>query len=360
MTDASGVYTASGVPAGSISVDIVEASLPAGSVQTAGVDPSTVTVAGGASVDAGSDGFQQRGSVTGVVFSDVNGNGTRDAGEPGLSGVSVVVGSQTVVSDASGVYTASGVPAGSVSVDVVEASLPVGVTQTAGTDPSTVAVTGGGTVDAGSDGYQPAPTTGSVTGVVFSDANGNGARDAGEPGLSGVSVTVGSQTVVTDASGVYTASGVPAGSVSVDVVEASLPAGSVQTAGTDPSTVTVVAGASVDAGSDGFQQRGSVTGVVFNDVNGNGARDAGEPGLSGVSVSVGSLTVVTDASGVYTASGVPAGSVSVDVVEASLPAGSVQTAGDGPVDGDGHGWRDCGCWCGWVPAAWFGDRCGLR
>ena len=260
VTDASGIYTASGVPAGSVAVDIVEASLPAGSVQTAGVDPTTVTVTGGATADAGADGFQQRGGVSGVVFSDVNGNGAQDAGEPGLSGVSVMVGSQTVVTDGSGVYTASGVPAGSVSVDIVEASLPAGSVQTAGVDPTTVTVPASGTADAGSDGFQQ---RGSVTGVVFSDANGNGAQDAGEPGLSGVSVTVGSQTVVTDASGVYTASGVPAGSVTVDIVEASLPTGSVQTAGVDPSTVTVTGGATADAGVDGFQQRGSVTGVVF-------------------------------------------------------------------------------------------------
>ena len=240
--------------------------------------------------------------MTGVVFSDVNGNGARDAGEPGLSGVSVVVGSQTVVTDASGVYTASGVPAGSVSVDIVEASLPAGSVQTAGVDPSTMIVTGGGTVDAGSDGFQQ---RGSVTGVVFNDMNGNGAQDVGELGLLGVSVVVGSQTVTTNVAGVYTASGAPVGSVSVDIVEASLPTGSVQTAGTDPTTVTVSGGATADAGADGYQQRGSVTGVVFADANGNGARDAGELGLSGVSVSVGAQTVVTDGSGVYTASGVP-------------------------------------------------------
>ena len=156
-----------------------------------------------------------------------------------------------------------------------------------------------------------------------------------------MSVTVGSQTVVTDGSGVYTASGVPAGSVAVDVVEASLPAGSVQTAGVDPSSVTVTGGGTVMLGVDGFQQRGSVSGVVFADANGNGARDAGEPGLSGVSVTVGSQTVVTDASGVYTASGVPAGSVTVDMVEASLAGWFGADRWCRSVDGDRHGRRDC-------------------
>ena len=170
---------------------------------------------------------------------------------------------------------------------------------------------------------------------------------------------MGSQTVVTDASGVYTASGVPAGSISVDIVEASLPTGSVQTAGVDPSTVTVTGGATADAGSDGYQQRGSVTGVVFADANGNGTRDAGEPGLSGVGVLVGALTVVTDASGVYTASGVPAGSISVDIVEASLPAGSVQTAGVDPSTVTVAGGATADAGVGWVPAAWQRHWCCL-
>ena len=304
--------------------------MPAGSVQTAGTDPSTVTVTGGATVDAGADGFQQRGSVTGVVFNDINGNGTRDAGEPGLAAVSVAVGPQTVVTDTAGVYTATGVPAGSVGVDIVAATLPPGVVQTAGTDPETVTVTGGATADAGADGYQAPPSTGSVTGVVFADLNGNGSRDAGESGIAGVSVQVGAQSVVTDANGVYTATAVPVGSVTVDVVEATLLAGSVQTAGTDPTTVTVSVGATADAGSDGYQIQGTVTGVVFSDLNGNGTRDGGEPGLAGVSVQVGARTVVTNASGSYTATAIPAGSVTVDVVDGTLPAGVVQTAGTDP------------------------------
>jgi hypothetical protein len=41
------------------------------------------------------------------------------------------------------------------------------------------------------------------------------------------------------------------------------------------------------------------TGFVFDDVNGNGVRDAGEPGLAGVAVSNGVEVVLTDAAGAY-------------------------------------------------------------
>ena len=116
------------------------------------------------------------------------------------------------------------------------------MTQTAGTDPTTVNVTGGVSVDAGLDGYQSPANTGTVTGVVFDDVDGSGVQDPGEAGLPGVSVVVNGVTVTTGTDGTYTATGVPAGPVVVDVVDATVPAGRVITTGNDPTTVTVTAG----------------------------------------------------------------------------------------------------------------------
>jgi hypothetical protein len=51
-------------------------------------------------------------------------------------------------------------------------------------------------------GYRP----GSIAGVAYTDANGNGVRDAGESGLSGVTITLAgaaAATVTTDAAGAY-------------------------------------------------------------------------------------------------------------------------------------------------------------
>ena len=82
-TDANGDYSAT-VAAGDASVDIVDATLPAGSAQTEGTDPTTVTVpAGGTGSDI--DGYQPQGTLTGHVYEDTNGNGTQDAGEPNLA-----------------------------------------------------------------------------------------------------------------------------------------------------------------------------------------------------------------------------------------------------------------------------------
>ncbi len=98
---------------------------------------------------------------------------------------------------------------------------------------------------------------GTLSGRIFEDRNGNGLQDPEEPGLAGVEALItdsdsGTQIVTTDADGDYGAS-VPPGSTTVDVDESSLPANAVLTAGTDPITVTVVAGANTMVEPHGYQ-----------------------------------------------------------------------------------------------------------
>ncbi|WP_105017666.1 SdrD B-like domain-containing protein [Nonlabens tegetincola] len=67
--------------------------------------------------------------------------------------------------------------------------------------------------------------------------------------------------------------------------------------------------------------------VVYNDVNGNGTQDAGEPGIENVEVTITdsagqAVTVQTDATGTYTAQVAAPGTASVDIDDADLPVGS--------------------------------------
>ncbi len=72
---------------------------------------------------------------------------------------------------------------------------------------------------------------------------------------------------------------------------------------------------------------GTITGTVYNDLNGNGTQDSGETGLAGWQVFVdvngsgsyvsGDPTATTDANGTYTFSGVPAGSYTIGIVSQS-------------------------------------------
>ena len=258
-TDANGDYSAT-VPAGSTTADVDENTLPTGSVQTAGADPSTVNVLAGSNTDIGDDGYQLQGTLSGHIFEDTNGDGVQQAGEPNLPGVDVIItdsqgGTQTVTTDANGDYSVT-VPAGSTTADIDESTLPAGSAQTAGGDPSIIDVPAGGSAS-DLDGYQP---QGDIFGHIFEDTNGDGIQQAGEPNLPGVDVIItdslgDTQTVTTDANGDYSAT-VPAGSTTADVDENTLPTGvDVQTAGTDPSTVNVLAGSNTDIGDDGYQPR---------------------------------------------------------------------------------------------------------
>ena len=130
------------------------------------------------------------GKVKGIIFKDANSNGIQDEGELGIKGVDVVITdssgtSQTVTTDDTGMYMAE-VPVGPAVTDIIESTLPPGVFQTGGVDPTTLDVPASGTAT-DSDGFQP---TGKVKGVVFEDVNRDGVQDNGKPGIEGVDVVI--------------------------------------------------------------------------------------------------------------------------------------------------------------------------
>ena len=138
-----------------------------------------------------------RGSVTGTVFNDLNGNGTLDAGETGLAGWTVFVdanhdgnhdpGDASTVTDAEGQYTLAGLTA---------TTLTIAIQQQAGAvspAPRDVAIMAGAatTADLAVTLAQPgfirgsvelAGTTTPVRGfVAYADLNNDGILDANEP-----------------------------------------------------------------------------------------------------------------------------------------------------------------------------------
>jgi len=186
-------------------------------------------------------------TLTGEVWVDENGNGTKDQGDSGLAEATTVKlvdtstgrvvtrmsdrmsdGAQATTTTADGEYRLADLVSGSY---LVEFTLPKGYrfTETGDHSPVTSSSAGssrgtapamlaGGpaTVDAGA--YKPV----SVTGVVWVDSDGDGVRDSGEPGLKGVSVQAlrdGSQagSDETDANGAYEFSGLAPGSYVVMV-----------------------------------------------------------------------------------------------------------------------------------------------
>lgn len=134
-----------------------------------------------------------------------------------------------------------------------------------------------------------------VSGYVFND-NGtlNGIKDGGEPGLSGVRVTLGSYSTATDANG-YFLFRVFAGHY---VLRHVVPVG--YSVYTSPDSFALdVTSAMTRSFADRAIPGGHVNIHVYQDLNGNYLFDSGEPGVPNIPVRVmpDSSTGVTDASG---------------------------------------------------------------
>jgi hypothetical protein len=261
-----------------------------------------------------------------LVWNDYNGNGGREPGEPGLAGVTVsLLGSDGLpvadvwptVTDADGYYSFSGIPAGQYYV-VIEP--PVGFSPTYDIDlvdasnSAYVDLSAGTYLDSVDFGLAQFSTVGDR---VWVDTNGNGAQDADETGLSGVTVELRDlsgaviASVPTDVNGTYGFWGLVAGTYTIAVVGE--PPGYVATWDADgvetPSStqVTLNPGELIDTIDFGFQPRNASIGDrVWQDRDANGVQDASEPGLAGVTVELRlavdqSLvgTAVTDANGFY-------------------------------------------------------------
>ena len=218
-----GYYLFGNLPAGSYRV--VFSSLPAGlapTVTDAGGDDATdsdglvtaaVTVSAGQSDLTLDLGLFAPVQVGDLAWLDTNGDGLQSAGEPGLPGVTVTLfdasgtavtvdadgGSVTpIVTDASGLYRFVNLLPGTYTVHFAPPSGYAATTRHAGADPSidsdgpdatSAPLPPNGadlTLDAGF--VTDSRPVGSVTGVVYVDANRNGVRDVNELPIGGVTV----------------------------------------------------------------------------------------------------------------------------------------------------------------------------
>ena len=280
------------------------------------------------------------GSISGTKFNDANGNGLPDAGEAGVAGVTINLfagdsasgaPAATATTDANGAFSFGDLAAGTYALTE---DLPAGYRQTVpgGDGALVVALAPGQSMTDALFGNQLA--TGAITGTKFDDVNGNGVRDAGEAGLAGVTIQIagpfGTFSTATDADGNFSFTGLaPAAYVLSEVV----PDGYHQTFPGPPGTIDVALSAgqtaSVLFGNQLLAATGTITGLKFNDANGNGAQDAGESGVAGVTINLlaasgGALvaTTTTGADGSFTFTAVAAGDYQVAEV---VPEGSVQT-----------------------------------
>jgi len=326
---------------------------------TPGAEPNTIT-ATGQTLNATLDfGLFQPASLGNFVWND-DGDGVQEAGETGVPNVIVTLYNAlgaivvTTTTDANGIYTFTNLIPGDYAVSF--SGLPAG---SAFTLPDQ-----GGDDALDSD---PDPTTGrtitttlvagendpswdaglilpaSLGNFVWEDLDADGRQDAGEPGVPNVTVQLldggGNvlSTTTTNASGVYTFTGL---APAVYAVRFTAPAGytfTLQDQGgddaldsdADPATgrtivTTLTLGENDPTWDAGLVRPASLGNFVWDDLNGNGVQDAGEPGLPNVTVrlldSGGNVlsTTTTNGSGAYQFGNLPPGGYRVEFVP---PAG---------------------------------------
>ena len=212
--------------------------------------------------------------------------------------------------------------------------------------------TGGGDAGGSSTGdYRLVTTeifdvTGTIAGFVYDDANGNGVKDAGESGIGGRTVYVdldndsvkdaGEVSTTTSSNGSYLFQNLDPGTHKVREI---VPPGWSQTFPTSNFGISVSLGAGENVTGKNFLVKqnsvsagGSISGFVYNDLDGDGVKDAGESGITGRQVFIdldndsaldaGEMAAMTNGSGQYTFSNLSAGAYKVRQVR---PAGWIQT-----------------------------------
>lgn len=209
-------------------------------------------------------------------FDDLNHNGVRDAGEPGVSGIVFQVRgtdvTTTLTTGPDGVASAV-VPVGTYTV--VE-SPPEGSDVTTPTT-ETVTVTDGPPVDLP---FPLGTARGTLCIRTFDDSNSNHAQDASEVGLPGFVFKVHrvgtAITLATNLNGIC--SDLPVGTYTV--IEQSKSGWIATTPATK--TVTITSGNTTNVLFGNRRETGRLCITAFNDRNGNRSQDKGEPAISGV------------------------------------------------------------------------------
>ncbi|MGO1751281.1 MAG: gliding motility-associated C-terminal domain-containing protein, partial [Psychroflexus sp.] len=283
-------------------------------------------------------------------------NGTQDSGEPNLPDIDVEITDfdgvvSIVTTDTNGDWSIE-LPIGAAisDIDQTDPDFPTLAIQTEGTDPTTTNVLPNQTVLSDLDGfYIPDPSKlAEVEGRVYHDIDGNGTQDSGEPGLENIDVILtddfGTQTIVfTDVNGDWIGE-VVAGNIEsqIDQTDSDFPSGYVQTEGTNPTTTFAPPNQLTFTENDGFTdpnsstQTGILTGHLYNDVNGNGTQDSGEPNLSDIDVEItdfdGVVSIVTtDSNGDWSIE-LPIGAAisDIDQTDPDFPTLAIQTEGTDP------------------------------
>lgn len=333
VTNAAGVYQFNRVAVGTYQVAEV---LPASWVTSIGKSNkvSTNLLIGAVNTVDFYNVLPRMGSVSGLVFSDLNLNGVQEAGEAGMQGMQLWVDSNNnsvldaadslAITDSTGQYTIANVSYGNT---VVHEVLPAGYSSTNHAGGVFALMLLNGENRTGIDFATKEPIDFSISGIAYFDANHNGIRDASERGLSGIKVYIDAnnngqfdsteQSTITSIDqfftpavnelGTYSFGHLPRGTYTVrEIVPSELDA---TPEASRTLTFDLGPASKVDANFADIFRANEIHGVVFDDTNSNHVYDTSEAARSGVTVyidsdrndvhDVGEPTTVTGPDGSY-------------------------------------------------------------
>jgi len=168
-----------------------------------------------------------------------------------------------------------------------------------------------------------------ISGFVFHDYDADGVKDSGEPGLSGVEVTLSTGAVVTTgANGEYSFTGLLAQSYTVT---SGGKTGFFPTEYDNPVTSRTVTASAADVNFGlSFE---TISGSTFRDYDADGVKDSGEPAVSGVTLTLSgaaAASTVSAADGSYSFTNLKGGNAAYTVSAGNL-AGEFHTPYLAPV-----------------------------
>jgi fimbrial isopeptide formation D2 family protein/uncharacterized repeat protein (TIGR01451 family) len=299
-------------------------------------------------------------SLSGFVYVDANNNGTFDTGESGIGGVTITLSGTdhlgnsvllTTTTTITGFYRFDNLYPGTYALIETQPSGYLDGTDAIGTQGGT---TGNDVlsnivlpVDASTHGENnnfgellPAR----IAGFVYEDNDNDGVFDAGESGISGVTITLSGTddlgnsvllTTTTTITGFYAFDDLRPGTYTVSETQPSGYLDGRDTAGTlggdttlndRIASITLPPGAASLNNNFGELRPASLSGRVYRDDDNDGTSDTGEPGISGVTITLTgtddlgnpvTLTTTTDASGVYTFTNLRPGTYTVSETQPS-------------------------------------------
>lgn len=299
-TDMNGNYTFTNLLAGTYTV---RESLQTGWTQTLPTDPFyTIEIFSGTDTANNDFGNFKNGSISGMKFEDMNANGILDSNDVPLTNwnISFTNGEETasVQTDENGMYSFTNLGPGTyiISEETVNEyyqSFPV--------EDSTyiIILTSGDSVTNNDFGNY---RLGSISGKKYLDENVNGILDSNEIGIENWIIKLSNgDSVVTDAQGNYMFNNLAPNTYTVSEILLGTWTQSEPESGTY--SLEIISNLNVTDRNFGNFQKGSISGVVFNDKNRNAIRDANELGLENWEIQLsgtGTDTTFSDPSGNYT------------------------------------------------------------